>query len=42
MDAEDSGAHRRPVTWREEHGASILGGVLALLFIVVLVSQMVC
>jgi len=41
MEAEDSGAHR-PVTWRDQHGASILGGVLALLFILVLISQMVC
>ena len=41
MESEDSGAHR-PATWIEQHGASILGAVLAFLFIVVLISQMVC
>ena len=41
MDSEDSGAHRPP-TWHEQHGATILGGVLAFLFIIVLLTQMVC
>jgi len=41
MDPEDSGASR-PLTFREQHGATILGGILALMFILVLISQFAC